>query len=215
MARTPRKRTFLIFVFLLLLVVGAGGGTFLYLITRDLPTHWQEPNKVELIEADRKLKLLNEALAEKKRGFVRLSEVEINSFLQNRYNSGKGSASGGGPNLDRTVVLLNATNLTLVTWVTKPVLGYGLPLVWQRSVAPIQETNGWRMTMTGMRVGELNIPPQFWSKVEAELSGVDSVFEERKAWLAQIPTLAIMRNEVSQSPELRLYTYVPEAKDLR
>ena len=215
MARSPRRRFVVIFAVLFLLVAGTAGGTFFYLLTRDLPAHWQDPNRVELIEADRKLKLLNEALAEKTRGFVRLSEVEINSFIEDRYSVQTNSTKGEGPGMDRAVVLLTSTNLTLVTWVTKPLFGRELPLVWHRSLAPVQETNGWRMVMTAMRVGELNIPPRFWSKVEAELSGADGVFEERKVWLAQIPTVAIMRNEVNQKPELRLYTYVPESKDLR
>ena len=60
-----------------------------------------------------------------------------------------------------------------------------------------------------MRVGQLDIPAQYWSKVEELLGRGDALFEERKEWLKSLPLVTLAHNEVSKSPEFRLYTYVP------
>src|ERR1044071_8976630 len=47
----------------------------------------QGANAPDAKEATRKLKLLTDAQKSGKRGFVRLSEIEINSFLNSEYNT--------------------------------------------------------------------------------------------------------------------------------
>jgi hypothetical protein len=188
----------------------AAAGSALYMLTRPLEVAFtQEPNAVEAHEANRKLKLLNEAQSTQKRGFVRFSEVEINSFLEGRYNAGNHSATNSRLKLVKSGVLLGPDHVTFVTWHHAPIFGLELPLVWQRVVTPSKGTNGWTFALESMRVGDLEIPPQYWSHVEAILGHTDSLFEERKSWLQSLPLVSIARNEQSKSPEFRLYTYVP------
>ena len=191
-------------------------GTALYLITRPLENDFaQDPNAVEAHEANRKLKLLSDAQTTQKRGFVRLSEVEINSFLEGRYNSGTASQTNNPVKLVKTGVLLGPDQVTFVTWHKAPIFGFNLPIVWQRVILPVQTTNGWTFALESMRVGQLEIPAQYWPKVDAILGSGDALFEERKAWLQSLPLVSLSHNEVSKSPEFRLYTYVPteNAKD--
>src|SRR4051812_21038290 len=98
--------------------------------TRPVDFDWpQDPNQVELQEADRKLQLFNEAQENKKKGFVRLSEVEINSFLQNRHKMVTGNNTNSSIELERTAVLLNGNTIDVVTYFQKPVFGYRLSFV--------------------------------------------------------------------------------------
>jgi hypothetical protein len=195
----------------ILLVVTVGTiGSALYLITRPLNVDFaQEPNAVEAHEANRKLKLLNDAQTAQKRGFVRLSEVEINSFLEGRYNSGKAAQTNGPIKLVKSGVLLGGDRVTFVTWHEAPIFGLNLPIVWQRVISPVKSTNGWSFTLQSMRIGDLDIPAAYWSKLNAIFGHVDALFEERKEWLKSLPLVTLAHNEVSKSPEFRLYTYVP------
>jgi hypothetical protein len=188
-------------------------GTALYMVTRPLEADFaQEPNAVEAHEDNRKLKLLNDAQTTQKRGFVRLSEVEINSFLEGRYNAGREAQTNSPVKLVKSGVLLAPDRVTFVTWHQAPVFGMNLPIVWQRVVSPTQTTNGWTFSMDSMRVGQLEIPAQYWSRVAAILGSGDALFEDRKAWLKSLPLVTLAHNEVSKSPEFRLYTYVPTEK---
>lgn len=199
----------------LVLVVAVLGtvGSLLYLLTRPLGVDFtQDPNAVEAFEANRKLKLLNEAQTERRQGFIRLSEVEINSFLEGRYNAATSKATNRTVRLVKSGVLLDPRSLTFVTWHRVPVLGFELPFVWQRVVTPTGDTNGWGFRLRAMRVGDLDVPPEYWSRIEAILGSTDAVFDERKDWLRDLPFVSLAQNEQSKSPEFRLYTYVPNEK---
>jgi len=189
----------------------AGVGSVAYMATRPVEFEWpQDPNQVELQEADRKLQLFNDAQENKKKGFVRLSEVEINSFLQNRHKMVTGNNTNSSIELERTAVLLNGNNIDVVTYFRKPVFGYRLPFVWQRVVTPKKETNGWTFTLQQMKLGTLDVPPRFWPKIEEFVGPIDSAFEERMDWLSKIPVISLTRNESSKRPEVRLYTFIPD-----
>jgi hypothetical protein len=188
-------------------------GTALYMVTRPLDLEFaQDPNAVEAHEANRKLKLLNEAQTTQKRGFVRLSEVEINSFLDGRYNSNNENQTNSRVKLIKSGVLLGQDRVTFVTWHRAPVFGFDLPIVWQRVVAPSKDTNGWNFTLESMRVGHVEIPAQHWTRINAILGVGDTLFEERKSWFKSLPLVTLGQNELSKSPEFRLYTYVPTEK---
>ena len=188
-------------------------GSLLYLLTRPLDVEFaQDPNAVEAFEANRKLKLLNEAQTERRQGFIRLSEVEINSFLEGRYNAAATKPTNSTVRLVKSGVLLDQGSLTFVTWHRAPVLGFELPFVWQRVVTPTGDTNGWGFRLRAMRVGQLDIPLEYWTRVEQILGGSDALFEERKYWLRKLPFVSLAQNEQSKSPEFRLYTYVPNEK---
>src|SRR5687767_13800792 len=170
----------------LALILGAAG-LAVYTVTRPLDLEFaQDPNAVEAHEANRKLKLLNEAQTTQKRGFVRLSEVEINSFLDGRYNSNNENQTNSRVKLVKSGVLLGQDRVTFVTWHRAPIFGFDLPIVWQRVVAPSKDTNGWNFTLESMRVGQVEIPAQHWARINAILGVGDTLFEERKSWLKSL-----------------------------
>ncbi len=207
------KKRLLVGSLVLLIAVAGAAGTALYMITRPLEVEFaQQPNAVEEHEANRKLKLLNDAQTSQKRGFVRFSEVEINSFLEGRYNSAGESCTNSPIKLVRSGVLLGADNVTFVTWHQAPLFGLNLPIVWQRVVSPVKDTNGWSFTLESMRVGSLEIPSGYWKRIHSILGLGDTLFDERITWLKSLPLVTIGQNELSKSPEFRLYTYVPTEK---
>jgi hypothetical protein len=209
-ARNYKKKIFFGFAFLAVLTLGAAGALGFYL-TRPLDVDFaQDPNTVEAQEADRKLKLLTEAQSARKQGFVRFSEVEINSFLDGKYRSG--SSTGGPLELVKAGVLLDEGRFSFVTWHRAQVFGLELPFVWQRVVRPSREADGWSFTLESMRIGALNIPEGHWPRVEKFFGATDTIFEERMAWLKSLPLVTLAHNEESKLPEVRLYTYLPEEK---
>lgn len=195
-----------------LLAVGAVGALG-YFLTRPVPAPFAErPNSVEAQEADRKLKLLTEAQSGRKQGFVRFSEVEINSFLDGKYQSG--NASNAPVRLTKAGVLLDEDQITVITWHEAPVYGFNLPFVWQRVVVPVKEKDGWSFTLRSMSVGQVQIPNTQWHRVEQYLGATDSLFQERREWLKTLPMVTLAKNEESESPEVRLYTYLPREKSM-
>lgn len=210
MAKGYKKKIFFGFGFIVVLTVGAVGALGYYL-TRPLEVEFaQDPNTVEAQEANRKLKLLTEAQSTRKQGFVRFSEVEINSFLDGKYH---GSATGEGPlELVKAGVLLGEEQVTFITWHRAPVVGFELPFVWQRVVRPTKTKEGWSFTLESMRIGALNIPEGHWPRVEQYFGTTDMLFAERMEWLKSLPMVMLAYNEDSKLPEVRLYTYLPEEK---
>jgi hypothetical protein len=209
---TKRGKLFWGFFFILSLVA-VSLGVLLYLATRPFELRFtQDPNPLDAHEANRKLNLLTEARDAKRQGWVRLSEVEINSLLEKQFNEPKKVRTQGPVELVKTGVLLHTNSLTFVTWLKMPVLGISLPLAWQRTVMPVKEGEHWTFEVQSMRLGHLDIPDRFWPNVNSFLNPSDAVFEERRAWLGKVPKVALMKNELSTAMELRLYSYVPPEK---
>jgi hypothetical protein len=171
----------------------------------------RNPGTPEVQEALRKLKLFEEAQAAKRNGFIRLSEAEINSLLQARKT--KKDRTPKPVELVKTRVLLRENQITFINWQSFTAWGNPFSLVWQRDLAAERTTNGWKLSLRGMRVGKVTIPERFWPEVTELLGVTDGAFDERKAWLAQVPTVMLARNELTQKPELRFYTYIPMVKD--
>jgi hypothetical protein len=171
------------------------------------------PNPLEAKEAERKLDLYREAQKTSQRGFVRLSEGEINSYLQARYFSASrtsrvdSATSPGSARLLKSRADLFDNTIVWSCWISKDWLGGSMELVWQRSFELVPEGNRWDLRMKGMRLGDLNVPRKLWPVVDASLGGVDEVFINQFDWLTQLPTLEIKTNVFSSKPELRLFTY--------
>jgi hypothetical protein len=201
----------LILTTLLTGAIAAAAGSVVYLATRPVQIDWQQdPNKVELYEANRKISLFDEAQSTRRKGFIRLSEVEINSFLQNRFKMVSAADTNALLELKKSAVLLTGTNIQFVAWLEKPVFGYRIPFVWQRSIIPVRENNKWTFAVQEMKIGQLEIPRRFWSQVEAFVGSIDAAFEEKRDWLAQVPSITLSKNELSHFPEVRLYTFLPD-----
>jgi len=193
----------------LLGVVALGGVAYLGTqLTAAVPVEFrQETNAVEAREANRKLRLLEEALQAKRPGFVRLSEVEINSHLKEKFQGTNAPAGEGKLHLVRTGVLLGFSRVTFVNWLARPLFGQEVPVVWQR-VFKLGE-GGDPFVLESMQVGEMAIPKRFWPQAEQWLGGNDTVFTERREWLAGLPKVTLARSEAGKEPELRLFSRVP------
>ncbi|MGN6387863.1 MAG: hypothetical protein ACTHMT_16660 [Verrucomicrobiota bacterium] len=209
----PRLKKFLLLSTLLAAAVIASAGSVVYMATRTVEVDWQQdPNKVELHEANRKIRLFEDAFNSKRKGFIRLSEVEINSFMENTFKVVSGASAGTSMELHKSAVLLTGTNIHFVAWLEKPIFGYRIPVVWQRAITPVKDEKGWSFSVQQMKIGQLEIPRRIWPEIEKWIGPIDAVFEEKKDWLAQVPKIALTKNELSNSPEVRLYTFVPENK---
>lgn len=178
-------------------------------------------NDLDAKEAERKLKIYAEAFGTSRRGFIRLSEAEINSYLQEHYfaDSDKNSTNAlasGARLLDGRVELLGR-GLTWSCWLRKPLLGQPLDLVWQRVMELNQHSTQWVFQTKSMWLGNVEVPPRFWPFVTQQLGEADLVLSNRHQWFSRLPALEIKTNELSAKPELRLYTYrvaetLPRAK---
>src|SRR6187402_1162478 len=125
-----------------LTLVGAAC-VLVYLITGDIDVNIaHNPNSIETQEANRKLKLFNEALAAKKPGFIRLNQTEINGFLQSRYAKPDKNKANAPVQLVKAGLLLRQTDLTFITWHKVSLFGMEFPVVWQRVVSPQRTKDG-------------------------------------------------------------------------
>lgn len=187
-------------------------GAIVYLSTRPVEIQFaQDPNPLEAHYASGKLKLIDEAREGKKKGFVRLSEVEINSLLEARYNDPKNVRTNLPVVLVKSGVLLHQTNLTFVTWHKIGIAGgVSIPFVWQRSVSPVHDKSGSSFRIDAMRLGRINVPKEAWPKISEIFGKTDDLFADRRAWMGSLPMVTLKKNELSMAPELRLYSYDPD-----
>jgi hypothetical protein len=207
------KNKILLFFGTVLVAVAGAACVLVYLVTGDIDVNIaHNPNSIEAQEAGRKLKLFNEALTAKKPGFIRLNQAEINGFLQSRYGKPDKSKASAQVQLVKAALLLRQSDLTFITWHKAAVFGMEFSMVWQRVVSPQRTKDGWRLSLDEMHLGKLTVPGEYWADVSHFLGVADTTFEERKMWLANVPTVMISQNEISRSPELRLYTYIPVVK---
>lgn len=187
-------------------------GAIVYLSTRPVDVELaQDPNPLEAHFAQGKLDLLKEACENKKKGFIRLSEVEINSILETKYNDPKNIRTNLPVALVKTAVLLHQTNLTFVSWHKASLVGgLSVSFVWQRTVSPVPERGGTSIRMDAMRLGRINVPKEVWPKIEQFFGKTDVVFADRRDWIASLPKVAVTKNELSLAPELRFFSYDPD-----
>jgi hypothetical protein len=180
-------------------------------LTRTDDFSWEQANTVEAKEAARKLKLLNDGVAAGKKGFVRLSQIEVNSYLM---GLGSSSTNEGRVHLTDVKVELTKSNFTLVSFGNVKVLRWPVPIAMQREFRITQEgTNQWAFPLDEVRVGDVKIPRQLWPYLAQLARRLDEPLGERLMWATNLPSLRIARNESTRDPELRLYTYKPVLLD--
>src|SRR5437763_1050171 len=112
--RTKRGFVALLLFGAVLVVVAAIYG---YLLTRDPGFELGTPNVVEAREFRRKVKLYNNSVTNNQTGFVRLSQLEINSAIrQSMTNFVNDTNATSGWRVKRVGIGLTTTNFTLHTW---------------------------------------------------------------------------------------------------
>jgi hypothetical protein len=171
----------------------------------------QTPTAFDAQEAARKLRLFQEARAASKKGFVRLTEVELNAYLQSKYLGGfdrrplPETASRHGVRECRADLDTNAVDW--YCWVRLNRWSQEVDLCWVRRFSLARADGRWTLELHGMRIGEVDIPARYWEKVQTWLAAADALFAEDCSWLAELPAVELRPNEFSRNPELRLYTY--------
>jgi len=221
MAAAKTKRV-LFLLMLLFAVVIVGILVFAFMISRDVPYDWDHPNAIEASEARRKLKLYETSLETGARGFVRLSELEINSYLASALNPTNKSTNAvegevAGPvKLQRAAVGLTSTNVILFSWGEARPLGLPLKFVMQRGLRINQSgTNNWSITTEFMKIGELEIERKHWPRLDPYVAALDQPVLEQLKWSTNIQAMIAIRSDVNSRPELRLYTFKPIPSDVR
>jgi hypothetical protein len=200
-------------------MAGVAGGFFfvavVYLysqVTADFDAEAsKEPNAVDAQEARRKLGLYKKALESPGRsGFIRLTEAEINSYLDERYfrDNVKNltNAPDASPRLLASRAKLAGQEIQWYCWLRKKWFGLSFPLVSRRGLELCGGTNHWILATRSMDLGKLEVPPRYWPLVSQELGEVDRVFVEDRRWGEKLPWVEIRTNSLNSAPELRLYT---------
>jgi hypothetical protein len=212
MKLSSHRRAWVILALVFFGVAGGGAGVLLYLVTVPVePLRAGAPDPLAANEANRKLKRFEEAQKTGQRGYIHLSAVELNSLLEDRYlapiKKRDEPVAPRGCQLLKARVALASNGGTWYAWVRKQWLGHAWDLAWQRTGRLRQATNQWRFEVSGMRLGKLNIPSRFWPQVQGWLAEADQELAPRLDWLAHLPAMEVVTNELQKIPELKLYNY--------
>lgn len=203
---TQAKRIYLVFgvLFAALLVCAIVGA---YMISRDVAFDFERPDLNEANSFRKKLRRFEEGRASNRMGWVQFSQSEINSYIS-RTMTNIANTNGSPLQLHRVAVALGATNLTVYSWGEYHRV---LPLkfVVQREFRIEQEgTNDWKMPLVSFKIGEVEIPENYWQQMTEFLEPLDRPVKEKYGWVTNAPAILALKNERSK-PELRLFTYKP------
>jgi hypothetical protein len=157
----------------------------------------------------RKLKILQDAQLSGKKGWVRFSEVEMNSFLHYEFNSAALSTNEPLPEVEtaRSFIDLTKQDVVWYSYVQRRVLGRPIQFLWERTLSISSENGRWTFPVKAMRVGDVEIPRRFWAQVDKFFEGADAKYQLRRQWIEKVPYLQLTNNELSTLPELRIYSY--------
>src|ERR1044071_407864 len=132
-ARTKRFLFVLIFLFVVVFITCL---SFAFVISRDVPFDWEHANIVEARLAQSKLRFYDEAVRNGDQGYIRLSEVEINSYLKHFLTDGPSTnaepTAATSTILHQVGVSMTKTNLILYSWGERRFAGLPLRFVLQR-----------------------------------------------------------------------------------
>src|SRR3954462_13510830 len=113
---SARVKRVLLAVGLLVLVLLVGALVGAYMISRDPGSSFLEhPNPVEANHFRSKLARYDNALTNGQNGFVRFSQLEINSYIRQSITN-SADTNAPGMHLRRVGVGLNSDNFTLYSW---------------------------------------------------------------------------------------------------
>jgi hypothetical protein len=214
---TTRAKHVLFVVGLLFVVLLVGALVGAYMISRDPGFAFENPNAFEANRFVTKLRRYENARTNGHQGFVRFSQAEINSYIRQTMTNIPASREGSSLRLRRVGIGLSNTNLTLFTWGQCSFLKLPLKFCVQRGYRIEQNgTNQWEMPLESFKVGEVEVPRRYWDSAAAFFKPLDQPALDSFPWRTNVPALLVRKNEISDRPELRLYTYKPiPPEDLR
>jgi hypothetical protein len=205
---TTRAKRVSLVIGLLFVALFVGALVGAYMLSRDIHFDLGNPNVVEANNFRKKLRRYETAITNGTHGYVKFSQVEINSFIGRTMTNS--TETGSGMHLRRMAVGLTDTNLMLYSWGEYRVANMPLKFVVQRGFTIRQEgTNQWEAPMDSLKIGEVEVPENWWPRLAAILEPLDQPVKDKFAWTTNIPALMVKKNELSKKPELTLYTYKP------
>ena len=215
-----RKLVVVLFLLGLLAALVAAAAGYLYLqATANVdPSSLGTPSLLDGEEASRKLKQFEDSLKNNKKGYIRLTDQEINSLIHKRFfsESTKGMSNQLAVcQLQAVRVHMMDTNVSWHAWVRREIGGRKVSLLWTRTGVLHRGKTGWEFALQSMRLGRLKIPEQYWAGVTEQLRDADSRMVDLYNWVMHLPSIEIKPNEISRVPELILYNYSDAAASVR
>jgi hypothetical protein len=196
---------------LLLILIGIIGGLAAYVffqVTAEVETRSIDPGDgLDAAEATRKIKALDDASKRSAKGFIRLSEPEINAHLAKIY---KGNTNSHNGLLHvRSAVNLGPDHFTLFTWVKKSLPFMPIETAWQRKFELSGTGPAKQFKLVSMKIGNLTVPENEWARVEKFLGPVDAVYSNEVTRLLLLPAIELRSVAGGRGFEARFYNYDP------
>ena len=206
---TPRAKRVSLVVGLLFVALFVGALVGAYMLSRDIPFDFENPNVLEANNFRKKLRRYETAMTNGTHGWVKFSQLEINSYIS-RVMTNNVETNAPGMHLRRFAVGLTDTNLMLYSWGEYRVANLPLKFTVLRGFSIRQEgTNQWETPMESLKIGEVEVPENWWPRMAPLLASLDEPVKEKFAWTTNIPTFMVKKNQLSKKPELTVFTYKP------
>lgn len=171
------------------------------------------PNVFDAREAERKMDLFRSALAESKQGFIRLSEVEVNSWLQEQLEESPKEnvpapreAEPPSP-LKRCIMVIHDDTIIWYSFMEVSALGLDWPVVLEQKTKLVRSEEDWGFETLSLKLGRIQIPEDRWHLLERFIPDGLKQFKAQTQWIRNVPAADVAWNEWTHRPELRLYTY--------
>jgi hypothetical protein len=159
-------------------------------------------------EAARKLALFQD---KNRKGFVRLSEAEINAYLDDLIARSELQPATDGTNTTMSLVRSRAyllpDGLVWNCWIKRKVGPTVRELAWQRLFRLVRADDRWDAQLSMMIIGRQRVWPWAWPWATSFLGNIDRPFRDKFGWLATAPALELKTNDLSLRLELWLYNY--------
>jgi len=173
--------------------------------------------KITVQEAQRKFKLFEDARTNNRKGYVRLTEAEINAYMDEFLASDNAVAPTNllhSVQLVKSRIYLKSGGFTWVCWVKASWRWWRCNLVWLRDYDLVYDRGRWDLHLLSMFVGKQRLQPWSWIYADRLLGEVDQPFAGKHQWLTELPAMEIRTNELSLKLEFKLYNY-PDTNVLR
>lgn len=179
------------------------------------PPWLQIPNPAHQYDAIVKWRLLEDSRRLGRKGYVRFSEVEINSHVGDWLVQRREAVGEGGGDLPKRICFeLKPDRVNLYYWFDSTVLGRPRESVWIRTLKfNPNATGASRWSLSEIRLGRAPLPKFVWGRVLGWLSQTDRrLADTRFEWVLENLNCVLSKDVQSGLPELRIYTH-PQIPD--
>jgi len=195
--------------FLVLLLIGAVYLYFQFFADIDSGVG-VSPNNIDSGEATRKLEIFRKALDVNRKGYIRLTEGEINSELYKFYSSKNDQKKVSLPDLSKCRVILDEGDVIILCWVRIDFIQGEKQIIWRRRFEILPSNTEGRLSLVSMYIGQIQLPEVLFPKVNQWLGNVDKSLRQNFAWALELPRIEISIVDESAEEELKIFTYYPE-----